>query len=141
MKSLHSWLLRFLLVGAIALLMPTAPAHAATTTWQDLPDNLFDRMVCFDGGNADVNLGHGWKCLSMKTSTKLTNYVLPDNRISSTKWCSDDGWFYNTSDHRLQRTDLIIRLHRLQIASSFADADACGRYKSTQRNRYTPHRQ
>jgi len=96
MKSLHSWVLRFALIGVLALFFRTTPANAAPPTWQDVPNNVFDRMACFDGVNAEVIWANDGNAYLWKTSTKLTNYVLPDNRISSTTWCSDDGWFYNT---------------------------------------------
>lgn len=96
MRFLHTWMLRILMVGMIVVLLPVAPTHAATPTWQDLPDTLFDRFVCFDGNNADVIWASDGNAYAWKTSTPLTNYSTAESRYMGTKWCSDDGYFYNT---------------------------------------------
>lgn len=96
MRFLHSWMLRILMVSLIALIIPAAPTHAAEPTWQDLPDNLFDRMVCFDGSNADVLWAYDGNAYAWKTSTQLTHYDAGNNRSMGTRWCSDDGYFYST---------------------------------------------
>ncbi|MFM7679881.1 MAG: hypothetical protein ACKO83_13630, partial [Roseiflexaceae bacterium] len=96
MRFLHSWMLRILMVGMIAAFLPAAPTHAAAPTWQDLPDTLFDRFVCFDGNNADVIWARDGNAYAWKTSTKLTNYTTSQSRSMGTQWCSDDGFFYNT---------------------------------------------
>jgi hypothetical protein len=95
MKRLRSWVLWMLAISLLAV-WPTATAHATDTTWQDLPDNLFGRMVCFDGGNADVLWATDGNAYRWKTSTQLTNYTMPANRSTSTRWCGNDGWFYST---------------------------------------------
>jgi len=74
---------------------PTATAHAADSTWHDLPDNLFSRMVCFDGANADVLWATDGNAYLWKTSTKITDYPMPDLHSLGSAWCGTDGWFYN----------------------------------------------
>jgi hypothetical protein len=31
-----------------------------------------------------------------QTSTQLTNYTMTKDRSTGTRWCGNDGWFYNT---------------------------------------------
>ena len=88
-------LLCMVIIASIGWFAPT-PAKAATPPWQDLPDNLFDRMACFDSSNADVIWTTDGNAYAWKTSTQLTSYTTPSARGMGSQWCSEDGYFYNT---------------------------------------------